>query len=328
MNRPAAISTVSLGWHHSHTLERKVAAAAEESFGGIELFYADLENFAMLRSTSVLGAARLVREMCAERQLSIVSLASFDNFEGSPLPLRTRLASARKWVELANELGTSVVQVPSNDEKGASGDERVLVNELRALADVGNGGKAPVSFAYEALAWGTHVADWEESLRIVELVDRSNLGLCLDQYHVLSRLWADPRAVSGRRPGGAAALSASLERFAKACPMERVMYVQLSDAERMRPPILPGHPAYDRGKDGTHSWCTYGRLFPLEVDEGAYMPMIEVARSWVEKLPHERWVSMEIFHRDMKREACGPEYWASRGSRSWRKLQVSLEAEG
>lgn len=113
--------------------------------------------------------------MCAEQQLSIVSLASFDNFEGSQTPLRTRLVTAHRWVELANALGTSVVQVPSNDEKGASGDEMVVVDELRALSDVGDRGRAPVSFAYEALAWGTHVADWEESLRVVEMVDRSNL---------------------------------------------------------------------------------------------------------------------------------------------------------
>ena len=59
------------------------------------------------------------------------------------------------------------------------------------------------------------------------------------------------------------------------------MYIQLSDAEKMSPPILPGHPAYQETKDETHSWCTYGRLFPLETEKGAYLPIEGLSRAWL-----------------------------------------------
>jgi len=321
-----AICSLSLGWDPSHILERKVAAIKTAGFQGIEMFMAEIDmSYAKVHNLSRLDAAREIRKLCADHGVEIINLASFGKFEGQPTPLEDRLKEAKEWLEVAKELGTTLIQVPSNDTKEALGDDAVIVGDLRALADLGAQEEPPVSFAYEALAWGTHVADWEESSRIVQLVDRPNFGLCLDTYHVLSRLWADPREHSGLRAGGNSALRDSLQRFRDSCPKDKIIYIQLSDAEKLSPPLLPGHPAYREEYDGPHAWCNYGRLFPLDSEKGAYLPMEEISRAWLVDSGWTGWVSMEIFHRELKEAEKGPEYWAQRARQSWDKLKGAFQ---
>ena len=200
----------------------------------------------------------------------------------------------------------------------------LFVAEFRALAALGLQSGPVISFAYEAIAWGKYVALWEDSLEIVTLVDRANFGLCLDTYHVFARLWVDPRAKSGMLPGGDAAIRATLERFLSDCPIDKLFYVQLSDAEKLDPPLLPGHPAYDDEMDPTAPWCQYGRLFPLEAEFGGLFPMVEITRAWLIDSGWVGWVSMEVFHRDMSNESIGPEVLAERGATSWRRLQTAV----
>lgn len=320
-----AICSLSLGWDPSHIFERKVSAIKAAGFQGIEIFMAEIDfSYAKVHNLSRIESARGIRKLCAEHGIEIGSLAAFSKFEGQPSPLEDRLKVAKEWLEVAKELGTTVIQIPSNDSKDALGDEDIVVSDLRALADLGLREDPPVSFAYEALAWSTHVADWEESLRIVQLVDRPNLGLCLDTFHVLSRLWADPRAHSGQELGATLLCETLYNAFVIAVRKKKIIYIQLSDAEKLSPPLLPGHPAYNEEWDGPHSWCNYGRLFPLESDKGAYLPVEEISRAWLVDSGWTGWVSMEIFHRDLKEAAKGPEYWAERGRESWDKLKGVL----
>lgn len=323
-NHKLGISTISMGWHLSHTLEAKLTAASKHGFAGVEIFWMDLAAYAERHTISPIEAAPLVKDLCREVRLEVVCLSSFDNFEGSHRPLSDRLTLAKEWIEIAHGLGTDMIQIPSNDDRSCNGEEDTIVSELRQLADVGSAASPPIRFAYEALGWSTHVADWEESLRIVELVNRGNFGLCLDTYHILARLWADFSSDSGVRPGGKAALHASIKRLLN-CPKERIFYVQLSDAERCHPPLLPGHPAYSLDKFPSHSWCSWGRLFPGEVSEGAYLPMAEICRAMLMHSGWKGWVSMEIFHRKMKDETADPVHWARRGRASWDGLCSSLK---
>lgn len=52
---------------------------------------------------------------------------------------------------------------------------------------------------------------WEKALEICHLVDRPNIGLCLDTFHIVSLLWGSPETADGLREGGDAALKASLD---------------------------------------------------------------------------------------------------------------------
>ena len=325
MSHQLAISTYSMGWHPSHTFERKVQAARNANVKGFELYNIDLNNYAKLHSLTRMEAAEAMSNLCRASGVTILAYGSFDNFEGNPTPLSDRLDTAKEWLQISKILGTQVIQIPANDQKDALGDDGVIVAELQALADLGQRQTPPVAFAYEALAWSTHIADWEESLRIVQLVDRPNFGLCLDTYHVLARLWADPASPDGRRPGGASSLRDSLQRFRDTCPREKIIYVQLSDGERADPPILPGHPAYRPEKHSTQSWCMHGRIFPYEEEYGAYLPLDEILRGWLIESEWSGWVSMEVFHHSMDEENIGPEIWAERARKSWNRVLKVLK---
>mgnify|MGYP004716885629 CR=1 FL=1 len=164
------------------------------------------------------------------------------------------------------------------------------------------------------------VADWEESLRIVNIVNRPNFGLCLDTYHVLARVWADPRNKSGVRPGAAAALRDTIQRFRDTCPAEKIVYIQLCDGEFMDPPFSPSHSAHNDEHDVLFHWCMWGRVFPLEVEAGAYFPLEEILRAWLIERGWKGWVSMETFHRTMYDEDQVPDVWAKRAVLSWDRI--------
>lgn len=328
MNHRLAIATISLGWHESHALESKLAAVKQSGIPGIELCNYDLERFAEAHGLNRLDAASKIGQLCKEAELTIVAYPSFADFEGHKTPLKDRLKKAEEWCNVARRLGTDMIQVPSNTNLDSSGDEAVIVTELQELAAIGARYNPPIRFAYEALAWGTHAADMEESWRIVNLVKRPNFGLCLDTYHVLARLWADPSTRSGMRPGGRSALRDSLERFRASCPIDKIFYIQLSDGERANPPILPGHEDYSDSKHVLFSWCLHGRIFPLETELGAYLPMRDILVAWLVESGWDGWVSMEVFHYSMKQELAGPRIWSDRALVSWQRIQELLGAEG
>lgn len=327
------IATVSLGWHPSHTIERKLDSIANHGYLGVEIYHPDLVSFAEQNRLTHFQAASKIGDLCRDRGIKIIALQPLFDFAGVLTPLESRLESARHYVRLARAMGAEMIQVPSTYEPNSTGDETIIVEELRALADVGREEipESPASrailFAYEALAWGIHHASLDDAVRIVKLVDRENLGLCLDTYHVLARTWADPHSANtgtGIAPGGVTALHATLQRFMEQCPVEKIFYLQLSDAERLEQPLSPNHPGYKpewSHWDATMHWCVWGRLFPYETEHGAYFPMDEILRLWLKEKQWKGWVSMEIFHREMANEPAGPEVLAERGYKSWLKIK-------
>lgn len=329
-----AVPTFSLGWHPSFSLERKVRAASDAGFDGIELFMEDLQPFATRLGVTRVEAAERFRKLLDEHQLGIVCVGSMENWEGNTIKsLEDRLNEAREWIDIAHAVGTDLVQISCTEISESTGDESVIVSEFRELADLGiqYDSNRPIRFAYEALGWGTHIADWEDSLRIVDAVSRPNFGLCLDTYHVLGRIWADPSLPSGRRPGGDYSLRSSLERFTSLGSgiKDKIFYIQLSDAEKMNPPILPGHPAFSKDKSGVHAWCLYGRIFPYQFELGAYLPMDDILKVWLVSsgvwTDSNIWISLEIFHRDMDTTDRTPEWWAQAGIKSWNEVRKVVE---
>lgn len=79
-----------------------------------------------------------------------------------------------------------------------TGDGSVVVSDLRVITEIGSTGGEVISFAYEGVAFAIHNPLWEDSLRIVQAVDRSNFGTCLDNFHVHARLWGDATVPGGR----------------------------------------------------------------------------------------------------------------------------------
>lgn len=126
-----AIASVSLGRHSSHTLPRKIVAAAQNGISGLESTYPDLEFYSISLSTPILDAALKIKDLCAENGILLVSLAPFENFEGHVSPLKERLAKASSWLAIARTLGAEYLQVPSTYDSNVNGDHEVIVSELR-----------------------------------------------------------------------------------------------------------------------------------------------------------------------------------------------------
>lgn len=319
-----AIASVSLGQHPSHTLPDKIVAAAQNDISGLEITYPDLETYANSLSIPMLDAALKIKTICSENDITILSFASFQNFEGHLSPLDERLAKASRWLAITRALGAEYLQAPSTYVAEINTDRKVIVSDLRQLADLAAASKPVIKIAYENLAWSTHCTLWQEALEIVRQVDRDNFGLCLDSFHIAVALWGDPFSPSGRQPNGDDKLKESLQFFVKECPVDKLFYIQLSDFELMDPPYSDSHPWYDPSLAVGHVWSNEARPFPLEKDHGAYMPVQAIAQAFIVDIGFTGWVSLETFDRRMKEEENGPTHAARRAISSWRRLRERL----
>ncbi|KAI1638343.1 xylose isomerase-like protein [Biscogniauxia mediterranea] len=340
-----AITSMSLGrCQAGHSLIHKLDMAHRHGYRGIELFHDDLASLAADLPGVVspaadreLAAAVLIRQLCADRGLTIICLQPFLHYEG--LADRgehgRRLAQLTRWFELARALGTDMIQIPSSflAAPALSPSRALAVADLRRAADMGLAqapAAAAVRFAYEALCWGTRCDTWEAAWEVVRAVDRPNFGLCLDTFHVAGRAWADPCAPGGRRPDADAALRASLDRLRdpRCFDPRKLFYVQVVDAERPGPALLvadpPSHHHHHHQPPPPPprmTWSRNCRLFYGESERGAYLPVARVAEVIFRDLGYEGWVSMELFHARMADpDPDVPRELAARGAAAWAKL--------
>ncbi|MBV9604426.1 MAG: sugar phosphate isomerase/epimerase and 4-hydroxyphenylpyruvate domain-containing protein [Solirubrobacterales bacterium] len=168
------IATVCL----SGTLEEKLAAAAHAGFDGVELFEPDLIGSRL--------SPREIRLRAAELDLAIDLYQPFRDFEGvQPGRLEGNLRRAEAKFEVMQELGATLMLVCSNVSSDAIDDDALAAEQLHALA--GRAAEHGIRIAYEALAWGRHVNEYDHSWRIVRQADHPALGVCLDSFHILSR---------------------------------------------------------------------------------------------------------------------------------------------
>ena len=236
-----AIATVSL----SGSLEQKLAAAAGAGFDAVELFEPDLIASRL--------SPRDVRELASGLGLGIPMYQPFRDFEGvDAAALERNLRRARMKFAVMRELGADTLLVCSNVAPDAIDDPVRSAAQLRTLADAA--AEHGIRVAFEALAWGTHVNDYRDAWRIVELADRPNLGICLDSFHILSRR-SDPAAI-------------------EEIPGEKIVFVQVADAPVIALDLLqwsrhyrcfPGQGEFDVADFMGHVWAT-GYAGPLSLE--------------------------------------------------------------
>jgi 4-hydroxyphenylpyruvate dioxygenase len=210
-----AIATVSL----SGSLEEKLTAAAAAGFDGVELFENDLIS-STLTPTEVRARAEYLG-------LDVVLYQPFRDLEAVPPDLFDRnLRRAERKFDVMEQLGAELLLVCSNVGEDAIDDDALAAAQLHELAR--RAADRGLRIAYEALAWGRHVDDYEHAWRLVAAADHPALGLALDSFHILSR---------GFDPGGIAAI-----------PGDRIFFVQLADAPQLVMDVL--------------HWSRHYRCFP------------------------------------------------------------------
>lgn len=211
------IATVCL----SGTLKEKMQACAIAGFDGIEIFEQDLV-------TSPLSPEQ-VRTMAADLGLGLDLYQPFRDFDGvTPDLLKGNLRRAEAKFKLMSRLGMDTILVCSNVATATIDDDAVRAEQLAQLAELA--GDHGIKVAYEALAWGKYVNDYEHAYRLVEMVDHPNLGTCLDSFHILSRDW-DTSHIEAFNP-------------------EKIFFVQVADAPKLSMDVL--------------SWSRHYRVFPGE----------------------------------------------------------------
>jgi 4-hydroxyphenylpyruvate dioxygenase len=216
-----AIATVCM----SGSLEAKLDAAANAGFDGVELFEPDLAQSGL--------APRQVRRTADELGLSIDLFQPFRDFEAvTPTALPRNLERARATFDLMAQLDARTLLVCSNVSPDAIDDDALAAEQLHALAAIA--AQHGIQIAYEALAWGRHVCEYDHAWRIVQLADHPALGVCLDSFHIL-------------------ALDTDLDTIAD-IPGGKLLFCQLADAPEMSMDVLewsrhhrclPGEGAFD-----------------------------------------------------------------------------------
>jgi 4-hydroxyphenylpyruvate dioxygenase len=211
------IATVCL----SGTLKEKMQACAIAGFDGIEIFEQDLV-------TSPLSPED-VRKMAGDLGLGLDLYQPFRDFDGvTPDLLKANLRRAEAKFKLMSRLGMDTILVCSNVATATIDDDDLRASQLAELAELA--GDHGVKVAYEALAWGKYVNDYEHAYRLVEMVDHPNFGTCLDSFHILSRDW-DTAPIEKINP-------------------EKIFFVQVADAPKLSMDVL--------------SWSRHYRVFPGE----------------------------------------------------------------
>lgn len=211
------IATVCL----SGTLKEKMQACAIAGFDGIEIFEQDLV-------TSPLSPED-VRKMAADLGLTLDLYQPFRDFDSVPEDLlAANLRRADAKFRLMSRLGMDTILVCSNVATATIDDDGLRAKQLASLADLA--ADHGVNVAYEALAWGRYVNDYEHAHRLVEMVDHPNLGTCLDSFHILSRDW-DTAPIEDINPA-------------------KIFFVQVADAPKLSMDVL--------------SWSRHYRVFPGE----------------------------------------------------------------
>ncbi|MCU1540472.1 MAG: sugar phosphate isomerase/epimerase and 4-hydroxyphenylpyruvate protein [Arthrobacter sp.] len=211
------IATVCL----SGTLREKMQACAVAGFDGIEIFEQDLV-------TSPLSPED-VQGMAADLGLSLDLYQPFRDFDSVPEELLAgNLRRAEAKFRLMSRLGMDTILVCSNVATASIDDDGLRAEQLSRLA--GLAADHGVKVAYEALAWGKYVNDYEHAHRLVQAVDHPNLGTCLDSFHILSRDW-DTAPIEGFDP-------------------DKIFFIQVADAPKLSLDVL--------------SWSRHYRVFPGE----------------------------------------------------------------
>ncbi|OAK97701.1 xylose isomerase-like protein [Phaeosphaeriaceae sp. SRC1lsM3a] len=327
---------MSLGrCYAGHSLSHKLSMAAKHGLEGIELFYEDLVGHAASSSPSDLrAAARSVHELCSSLGLEVINLQPFMHYEGLLDRNRhnERIEEMKLWMDLAHTLNTDIIQVPSNflSRDQISEDTDLIVSDLREIADLGLQQEPVIRFAYESLCWGTYVDTWEACWDIVQRVDRSNFGICLDSFNILGRIYADPASESGCTAGAEREVQESMRRLVDRIGphKEKIFFVQIVDAERLDRPLQAGHPFYNADQPARMSWSRNCRLFYGESEHGAYLPVRDVMHVILNEIDFDGWVSMELFNRVMERQDHDVvEELAIRAAVSWERLLFDMDVD-
>ncbi|MCU6496959.1 sugar phosphate isomerase/epimerase [Rugamonas sp. A1-17] len=158
-------------------LEAKLRASRTAGFSQIMLWARDLAG----HPGGLDEAVRLVRAS-GVRVTGIQVMRDYEGLDGALHEYK--LDIARQMLLVCQAVGAPLLMVCSSTSSHASGDMRLIARHLAKLATLAV--PLGVRVGYEALSWGRHVNQYEQSWEAVELADHANLGVVIDSFHMLA----------------------------------------------------------------------------------------------------------------------------------------------
>ncbi|MFC0407364.1 sugar phosphate isomerase/epimerase family protein [Roseomonas elaeocarpi] len=189
------LNTVILGG----SAEGKLRAAHEAGFDAVELWDRDV--------TGELGGPAGARGVLRGLGMQVTDYQVLLNFDGTTQRAAKR-AEALELLERMAEVGAPMLVVSASFDEHAGGSLARIAEDLDWIAAAA--GQRELRVAYEPMAWSRWVSTLPEAAALLARVNRPNLGLVVDSFHLLLR----------DRP---------VEEVA-AIPAERIFLVQLADS--------------------------------------------------------------------------------------------------
>lgn len=153
----------------------KLEAARSAGFDGIEVWRQDVEAFD--------GSPEELAGQLQSSGLQAVDYQVLLDFDGAPLVQQAaKRAEALAMLDTAVTLGAGTLLVPASTAAECEPDR--VVDDLRWLSDAAL--ERNVRIAYEPMAWSTLHPDARSAWALLREVDRPNIGLVIDAFHLFS----------------------------------------------------------------------------------------------------------------------------------------------
>ncbi|KAJ4344932.1 hypothetical protein N0V95_006087 [Ascochyta clinopodiicola] len=332
---PISYATCSLGSPNDPPpLLDRLDAISKAGFAAVELSFPDILSYGQTllgheveskNYDELVKVAEAIKKECDKRSLGIMMLQPFANFEGWPQGSDERKDAFERldgWIRIMKAAGTDMLQVGSTDSKLSKLDQSRIVPDLQELADKLK--QHGFRVAYENWCWSTHAPDWKDVWKIVQQVDRPNIGLCLDTFQTAGGEWADPRTESGlledvSKEELEKRFKKSLEDLGSTIPKDKIYLLQISDGYKV-PQALKD----ERDDDGLLPRGRWSHDFRPLPYNGGYLPVVDVARA-VLNTGFRGWFSYEVFDGGKDGKAGNPDIVAY--ARAAKNVQNRLLAE-
>lgn len=335
-------ATVSLGGPLQHDLSTKLRAAADAGFKYIDLFdecwasylkaHGSDETALWEATPANLAIAKKLGDEVKSLGMEIVCTQPLRMIEGrkSAKERAQQLDLVSKRFPFMRAFDTDLVFMCASMDKEPTStmDYKVVARDLAEMGrraeeySHADGGRM-LKIGYEGLSWAQRNT-WSASWEVVRATNRHNVGLIVDSFNLLAVEFADPYNPEGHGriystlQESMDVLRMSLASLVSSVPSDRIFFVQLGDAELMNPTTF--HPPTDPAVPALLPWSRNHRLYPLESDRGAYLPVDEVLAA-VLATGYSGPISLEVFAASLFSADIGvPKEHSQRGIDSLKKL--------
>lgn len=312
------IFTLSLGNFTKHKLEPRLHAAAKAGFTVIDLFDDDwgcylgdhgLDPEKLWEPTAEnLAVATKLGNLIKELGMRVVCVQPLRGIEGikDPQERKQQLGQVAKRFPFMRALQTNMTFICSQIrvDDGITIDLDTCAKDLYEIGEmaanyVKEHGGEKIFIGYEGLSWAQRNT-WKSTWEVVAKVNHPNIGIILDAFNILAVEYADPYNPKGHgrrydsEEEAISRLEASMTELVNTVPVEKILFVQLGDANLVDPAVfLP--PAASEGIPRLLPWSRNHRLFPMEQSLGGYMP-VELVVAAILATGYKGPLGLEVFN--------------------------------